>query len=191
MKQKNFYSKKVATKMSKTAITIIMAIFIAGAVNAQTKTFTSDKGKFRFSYPSNYEQQKINNAPHMLVKLLSNELLITVSFWEYDFDNDVTIWDTDIYNNYLEVDKRSSYSKNDILCKKQNLNLTNKSVKVLKTIMLLKAMQSQEKSKEMKSLTYRMLHRGNYIQFAFFTMDINNSTFEKECENIMKGLELL
>jgi|GEM_PF-4443781 len=36
-----------------------------------------------------------------------------------------------------------------------------------------------------------MMHRRNYLQFIFFTMDINDTFFEKECENIMKGVELL
>jgi len=186
MEEGVFSFKKVVQKMGRIAMIAIIAMFIAGAVSAQTKTFTSDKGYFKFSYPSNFAQQKINNAPHMLVKLASEKYIIAVSFEQYNFENSVTIWDTDIYDYYLNLDKSISKSGNDVLCKKQNLILKNKTVKVLKSVVI-----QQNESVVIKQLTFRVMHRGNYLQFVFFTMNANDTLFEKECENIMKGVELL
>jgi hypothetical protein len=153
--------------------------------------FESEKGHFKFSYPSFYKQEKINNAPHMLAKLVSEQSYITVALWEYDFDENITIWDDDIYGYYLELDQSYSNSEDNILCKKINLDIQNGTTKTLKSLITM-ASEYQEQTIYAKQLTYRIIHRGNYLQFSFFTMDLgHNSSFEKESEDIMRGVKLL
>lgn len=159
--------------------------------NSTSKLYKSEIGNFSFTYPTYLEQQKINNAPHMLLKLNSDKFSLTISLWEYYFDESISIWDDDIVSNFLNADKSISNSQIEKSCEKMYLNIDNKvKVKCLKSIITTNYSQGQ--TIIVKQITYRFLNNGNYLQFCFFVLDDqiywNNQLF---FDDIMKGLKLL
>lgn len=157
-----------------------------------SKVYKSDFGHFSFEYPSYLEQQKINNAPHMLLKLDSKNYSLTLALWEYDFERSITIWDEDIVSNFLHADKSMTNSQVEKSCEKIYLTLANNTkVKCLKSeIKTTNTHQGQ--TIKYKQITYRLLHNGDYLQFVFFVFDYHNYWSKSQfSDEIMKGLKLL
>lgn len=65
-----------------------------------SKTF--DCGLFFFDYPSNFKPIPIQNAPHMVLKLESDSYIFTASYWDKGFDDNVSIWDDEIFDLYKQ-----------------------------------------------------------------------------------------
>jgi hypothetical protein len=172
---------------------ILLAIFaVQTTVCQNTKTFVSQRGHFSFSYPSYLKSEKINNAPHMLLKLNSENYSLTLGLWEeYDFDQITSIWDDDVVNAFLETDSYISKSKNDILCQKKYLTTQSGKLKFLKSIYN-QTVSNGTESIRMKNIMYRIIHKGKYLQFSFFVFEFqsywNKSNFT---DTIMEGLKLL
>lgn len=165
---------------------------ISIAQNSISKVYKSEIGHFSFAYPSYLEQQKINNAPHMLLKLDSKKYSLTLSLWEYDFEHSITIWDEDIIAYYSEADKTVSNSQIEESCKKMYLTIANnKKVSCLKSIIKTTITYQGQTIKGVQTI-YRLLHKGNYLQFSFFVFYYheywNKTQFS---DDIMKGLTLL
>jgi len=162
----------------------------------KNKSFTSNYGHFTLDYPAYFEQLKINNAPHMLIKLgtndsysrfFSEDIVVTVSLWEYAFDKNITAWSDHFYNAALMTDKNMYNSPDDILCKKVRLYLNGKSVETLKSVV---SINVQEQGKVfIKHVSYKIVHNGNYLQFNFY--GTHRASFEDECAKVMIGLKLL
>ena len=157
-----------------------------------SKVYKSDIGHFSFQYPSYLEQQKINNAPHMLLKLDSKNYTLTLSFWEYDFERSITIWDEDIVSNFSHADKILTNSKVEKSCEKIYLTLANDTKEKCLKSEILTTNTIQGQTIKYKQITYRLLHNGDYLQFVFFVFDYHNYWSKSQfSDEIMKGLKLL
>ena len=66
-----------------------------------SKTF--DCGLFSFDYPTSFKPASIQNAPHMVLKLESDSYVFTASYWDKGFDDNVSIWDDEIYELYKQI----------------------------------------------------------------------------------------
>lgn len=174
-----------------TAIACLIAS-ISIAQNPATIFFKSEVGHFSFDYPSYLESKKINNSPHMLLKLDSKKYSLTLALWVYDLDRSKTIWDEDIIANFLAADKSIPNSQIEKSCEKMHLTISNNSkIKCLKSITLAEN-SSQGNKFKVKQITYRLLHKGNYLQFAFYVFDYNEYWDKLHfSDEIMKGLKLL
>lgn len=144
-----------------------LSVSLLFAQNSPTKVFKSEVGNFSFEYPSFLEKQKINNAPHMLLSLDSKKYALTIALWENNFDNLVTIWDEVIISYYSDIDKKFLDSYIEESCTKMYLTtLNNKKVRCIKsTIIHKKTFEGQ--TINFRQITYRLIHKGNYLQFVF------------------------
>ena len=172
---------------------LIFASLLANTLssqNSRTKVFKSNISHFSFVYPSYLVENKINNAPHMLLKLDSDNYSLAISFWEYNFDKSVTVWDKQIVNNCYNIDKNYPNHYVEHSCEKIYLMINNKKVKCLKsttrTILIY-----HNRSTKGKQIIYRLLHNGNYLQFVFFVFEYNNYWDKINfSDKIMEGLIL-
>lgn len=171
-----------------------LACLFAITTSAQsnfTKNYQSKKGNFTFTYPSYLSTQKIKNAPHMLLKLDSDNHALSLSLWDYGFDSSVSVWDDEIVSFYKQSDANYPNAKIKTSCDKVNLNIANnKKAKCLKTELEV-SNTVQGYTLKQKITIYRFVHKGNYLQFMFFVMNYHDywdkSPFTDE---IMKGLTL-
>jgi hypothetical protein len=169
-----------------------LLVSVSFSQNSTSKSYKSEVWRFSFVYPSYLEQQKINNAPHMLLKLDSKKYSLAVSLWEFDIEPSITIWDEDVIANFLGADKSIPNSQIEKSCEKMYLiNDNNTKTKCLKSITRTTDSYQGHTIKG-KQILYRFLHNGNYLQFCFLVLDSqdywNNSQFSDE---IVKGLHLL
>lgn len=112
-----------------------LLVSVSFSQNSTSKAYKSEVGHFSFVYPSYLEQQKINNAPHMLLKLDSKKYSFTFALWEYDFERSITIWDEDIIANFLDSFKSVPNSQIEKSCEKIYLTIANNTkIKCLKSI---------------------------------------------------------
>jgi len=160
--------------------------------NVPTKTYSSEIGHFTFNYPSYLVQQKISNAPHMILKLDSKNYSLAISFWESIFERSKTIWDEDVISNFISADKSIPNSQIEKSCQKMYLiDANNTKIRCLKSVTRTTDSQQGHTIKA-KLVAYRFLYNGNYLQFYFLISDFqgywNNPQFSDE---IMKGLHLL
>jgi len=162
------------------------------AQNSTSKVYKSEIGHFSFTYPAYLEQQKINNASHMLLKLDSKNYSLSISLWEYDFERSITIWEDDLVANFLDADKSMPNSQVEKSCEKMYLTIANTvKVQCLKSI-IRTTNYYQGHTIKGQQITYRFLHNGNYLQFCFFVFDDHNYWNKVSfSDDIMKGLKLL
>lgn len=180
--------------MNRIQCLILTCLFVSISFgqNTTSKVYKSIKGSISFTYPSYLVQQKIDNAPHMLLKLESNNYALSISFWEYNFDNSISIWDEVIVSTYSRIDKNIPNSKVHKSCEKIYLTIANnKQVKCLKTVMrTTNSLQGQ--TIKFDQVYYRLLHKGNYLQFGFFVFSYHDYWNRPQfSDDIMKGLKLL
>lgn len=161
-------------------------VCICNLITAQpVKTF--DCGLFSFDYPTPFKPIPIQNAPHMVLKLESDNYTFSASYWDKGLAPDVSIWDDDIYRLYkqnpvgdgtlIRISKESIQTKGGVKrCLKLKTNL-HRRVK--------------GKDVYLKMVSYLMLQNGYLFTFVF----VSEGKYTKDSpttypDKIMKGLRL-
>lgn len=86
----------------KNKILVLFSIFVLSLTSCAQGYKTFDSGLFSFEYPSKFNNERINNSPHMLLKLMSDDCILTIAQWDYNVDESVSIWDDEIYESYKD-----------------------------------------------------------------------------------------
>lgn len=80
-------------------------------------------------YNPKYRESKIQNAPHMLVKLSNDEGVFSISCWDYGIDDGVDVWDDNIYEMY----SNNTLTNSDIvMSEKVIINIKNETIHAIK-----------------------------------------------------------
>ena len=152
--------------MKKIFICIILSICAIMACAQNTKTFY---GKvFTMVYPSTYNVGKIENAPHMLLKLISNKALCSISKWN---------------NGYAE--SFSNPGTNTIKIIKGTMKLKNGQMKCIRIF------ANSLDSSNSKILTYIFVYKGDLFVCSNFSLgkyNINSTSTNED--KIWTGLYL-
>lgn len=170
----------------KKSILFILFVCLSDMLNAQTmKTF--DCGLFSLDYPSSFKSVPIQNAPHMVLKLESDNYILSASYWDKGLDKSISIWDDKIYELYkqnpvgdgtlISITKESIQTKGGARrCLKLKTNMHR---------------QVQGANVYLKMVSYLMLQDGYLYTFAF----VSEGKYTKDSpttypDRIMKGLRI-
>ena len=164
--------------MKKIFICIILSICTIMACAQNTKTFY---GKvFTMVYPSTYNVGKIENAPHMLLKLISNKALCSISKWNNGYDESITAWDL-----YEYAESFSNPGTNTIKIIKGTMKLKNGQMKCIRIF------ANSLDSSNSKILTYIFVYKGDLFVCSNFSLgkyNINSTSTNED--KIWTGLYL-
>ena len=130
-------------------------------VNQTTTTF--DCGSFSLEYPDSFKATPIQNAPHAVLKLVSDYCFWAASYREIENDKDVDIWDDEI----LKLYGQSPVDDNKIVdIKKESIETKGGTVRCLK---FLSNTSKTEQGMEinLKNVTYLMMNNSFLFTFAF------------------------
>ena len=144
-----------------------------------------DCGLFSFEYPRTFKTTPIQNAPHMVLKLESEDYYISASYWDYGISDDVSIWDDEIFEHYkqlpldggelVDISKESIKTKNGIkqcLRIRTNIHKPNNGSVV-----------------HLRMLSYLMIQNGYLFNFTFESEGVYSKTSPTLYpDNIMSGL---
>lgn len=79
----------------------LFILFWISFVSAQ-QLKTYDCKHFSFEYPSAFKSTTIQNAPHMVLKLDSDNYILSASYWDKGFDSNISIWDDELFELYKQ-----------------------------------------------------------------------------------------
>lgn len=164
-------------------ILLLFPLLFAISGVAQTKrSFVCEQ--FSLSYPSSYKEVAINNAPHMKLKLQDNQRLFTASCWFKDYPSNVSIWDKEIYDTYLNMPLQNG---NLVSVERSSVKIKDGVQRCLriKTNLYVKGWQGH-------SVTFLMLNKGYLYTFCFYSdgrYNESSSTYYEE--NFLNGLSLI
>lgn len=163
----------------------VFAIFLCitfCALSFAQKTFNHEL--LSFTYPSYFKESPIKNAPHMILKLESEKYLFSISYWNYNLDESIDVWNDDIYNRYKGFipDKNANFvSIEKVLIKTKNS--TEHCLKI-KT-------NTTKNNIKLKTLFYIMKKGSCLFVFTFLSEgSYTTKTSTTYTDNIMKGLLL-
>lgn len=164
--------------MKRTIICITLCICALMACAQNTKTYYGKE--FTMVYPTIYTVGKIQNAPHMLLKLISDKALCSISKWNNGYDESITAWDL-----YEYAESFSNPGTNTVKISKGTLKLKNGQFKCIRIY------ANSLDSSGSKILTYVLVYKGNlfvcsYLSFGKYN---KNSTSTNE-DKIWTGLYL-
>jgi len=143
-----------------------------------------DCGLFSFDYPSSFKTIPIQNAPHMVLKLESDDYYFSASYWEKGLDKNISIWDNEFYELY----KNPVGDGTLISITKEIIQTKSGSHRCLKLKTNIHR-QNQGMNINIKMLTYLMLHDGYLFTFAFSSQgNYSKETSTTYPDRIMKGL---
>lgn len=88
--------------MRKTILYVALFVILSLSAGCQTKK-TFDCGLFTLEYPKEFNTVPIQNSPHMVFKAVSNNYYLTASYWDYGLDENISIWDDHLYEQYKQM----------------------------------------------------------------------------------------
>ncbi len=143
---------------------------------SEYKTF--ENYLIKLYYPVDFREAVIENAPHMLVKLESEETFFSISYWDYNIEKGVDAWSNLIYEQF----KNGLPGTDCIFSEKVILNTKNEKLRAIKLLANI-----QNASSKVGSIAYLFVKNGDlylatYIQSTIVTQ---NST----CANVDKLLQ--
>lgn len=166
----------------KLLIVILCAFAGLCSISAQNKTYKNDQARLSFTYPAILRQAKINNAPHMLLKLEDGSVEIDLSFWSYGLDPSYSIWDEEFVQmskeNLLRFPGASLVSVD-----KRNIATQTSNKRCLVLIGNLKKHGSH-------TVTYQFLHHGNLVQVVVAGKGNYSASYLTKYNGYIKGLKL-
>ena len=131
-------------------------------LNAQImKTF--DCGLFSLDYPASFRSIPIQNAPHMVLKIESNDYTASASYWDYDLNSTVSVWDDDIVEHYRNFPMVNGGDLVNIT--KKLITTKSGSQKCLKIKYNIKAAPNAS----LKMLQYLFINKGFLFVFSFMS----------------------
>ena len=150
-----------------------------------------DCGLFSFTYPSTFKTIPIQNAPHMILKLESDDYIFSVSYWDYGISSDVSIWNDTIFERYQQMPIENGYLVDIDKVGVQTKDGFIKSLKLKSNI----HQYLSDTISNLKVLSYIMIHEGYLFVFSFesegqFPTPIPDAYPTTYPDMIMKGLKL-
>ncbi len=103
-------------------------LFICLFISSCSRNLVFEDSLIKLYYSNEYEEAQISNAPHMLVKLESEDAYFSISYWDYELSEDVDAWDDFIYEQY----KEGVSDNNLILYERTIVNLKNEEIRAIK-----------------------------------------------------------
>lgn len=161
----------------------------AKAPEESMKTF--DCGLFTFEYPSTFKTSPIQNAPHMVLKLESDDCVVSISYWDYGLNDDASIWNDEYFERYKQMPIENG-SLVDIA--KVGVQTKEGFVKCLKLKSNIN-IRDNDITNYTKLLTYLAFHNGYLLVFVFesdgsYPIPIPEHYPTTYPDEIMKGLTL-
>lgn len=156
-------------------------------VNKEQPTKTFDCGSFSLEYPDSFETVPIQNAPHAVLKLMSEYCFWAASYREIYNNDGIDIWDDEIINLYGQ----SPIDDNEIVdVVKESIETRGGSVRCLK-ILSNTYKREQRMEINLKMTAYLILHNSFLFTFAF-TSPGKYAKGDKALSNdvLMRGLLL-
>ena len=133
----------------------------------------------KFTYPAKYKDTKIENAPHMIVKLESDDALISISRWDNNIGDDVDAWNDELYNNY------NSVLSDLVLLEKVVLRTKNENFRALKTYI-----NTNENGLDMGFISFTFIKGGDvYVASSLLPRTLTKTSSSKLTEEVLYGLE--
>lgn len=161
---------------------IFNPIFSQNKTPLNKKTFHCEV--FSFEYPTQFKETTIQNAPHMVLKIESNDYIISASYWDYGLESTVNVWDDNTVQQYRQMD-----NENLVDISKGTIQTMDGVVKCLKLKFNIPI--NSEYDESLKTLSYLIINNGYLIEFSFFSLGkyTKNSPTDYSDE-IMRGLLL-
>lgn len=139
--------------------------------------------KFSLSYPSTYKKVAIINAPHMKLKLQDNQRLFTASYWNKGCPPNVSIWDDEIYDSYLNMPVKNG---NVVSVERCSIKIKDGVQKCLRI-----KTNYYEQNLQMHVIMFLMLKNSYLYIFGFHAVGkCNEKTSTYYEENFLTGLSL-
>lgn len=175
--------------MYKALLILLFSTLTLSGCCGTTKTF--DCGLFSLEYPSIYSNNPIWESPHMVLKITSNDSYFSASYWNYDIDDIISIWDDNIYETYMERYRNMPSDKDAVLVDISKVMVETKSDKIqcLKILFNCK-MDFSGQLVQCKCAHYITLFRGNLFVFGYASegkYKKGDSTYEAEM--LLRGLK--
>lgn len=182
LKHKNIINHAMSLKMFSLNCALLISLLNVCSCSNHQSSKTFDCGLFSFEYPSCFKPITIQSAKHMVLKLESEDYILSASYWERDIDDDVSIWDDGIIEEYenfspdnsqiVGIEKINLFIKNgDCQCLKIKSNIIQNNVSI-------------------RLVNYIMINNGYLFVFGFVSSGkytINSIT--KETDSFMSGLK--
>jgi hypothetical protein len=150
-----------------------------------------DCGLFSFEYPSTFKTIPIQNAPHMILKLESDDYMVSISYWDYGLGEDASIWNDEYFERYKQMPIEDG-SLVDIA--KVGVQTKEGFVKSLKLKTNINS-RNNDLTTCAKLLTYLIFHNGCLLVFVFesegaYPIPMPEHYPTTYPDEIMKGLTL-
>lgn len=174
--------------MKKSLLLLLACTLAYGCIGA-TKTF--DCGLFSLDYPSRYSSTPIQESPHMVLKITSDDSYFSASYWINDLDTEKSVWDDDIFARYKEIYQNMPSDKNADFIDISKVLVKTKSgeIRCLK-IMFNTKMNISGQMVQCKAVHYTTLFQGNLFVFGYASEGkYKKGDLTSEPETILKGLK--
>lgn len=173
--------------MKKIVLLLSMIILSSSFVIGQTKTFVSSIANLEFTYPTSLTQEKINNAPHMLLKLMGKTNLLALSFWDYGIDESLDAWDDDLFSR---IKSRMALASGEVVSlEKVTLAINGRSIRAVE-IITNESNSYQGQTFKSYSITYQIWYKGNLVQVVYSVFGSHYKSGSDKGRNLIKGLKL-
>lgn len=138
---------------------------------------------FDFAYPAGFSTQPIESASHMVVKLASKEYMLSISYWDYGFGEEVSAWDDAIFEYYKGLKKDGCQMVETV---KSTIVTNGGAVKCIK-----QKTNESGNGQNVKGLTYMILHKGRLFIICCFSYGTYKASTPTPTEDaLLKGLYL-
>ncbi len=174
--------------MRKSLLLLLACTFALGCSGA-TKKF--DCGLFSLDYPSRYSSTPIQNSPHMVLKITSDDSYFSASYWINDLDTEKSVWDDDIFERYKGIYQNMSSDKSTELVDISKVIVKTKSgeIRCLKMMFNTK-MNMSGQMVQCKVVHFTTLFQGNLFVFGYASEGkYKKGDLTSEPESLLKGLK--
>ena len=173
--------------MRNTRISVLFCIALISlfsCVSAQSnRTFDCDL--LSFEYPIAFKTIPIQNAPHMLLKLESDDYFFSISHWKKGLPDFVDIWDDEVFDNYGNL--ANGFGK-VVSSTKESLQIKNGSVHCMK-VLSNSDRTAQGTTVKLRMLSYVLIYKGDIYLFSFLSQgSYSKASKTTYPQNMMKGL---
>ena len=150
-----------------------------------------DCGLFSLDYPSRYSSTTIQDSPHMVLKITSDDSYFSASYWINDLDTEKSVWDDDIFERYKGIYQNMSSDKSTELVDISKVIVKTKSgeIRCLKMMFNTK-MNMSGQMVQCKVVHFTTLFQGNLFVFGYASEGkYMKGDLTSEPESILKGLK--
>lgn len=136
----------------------------------------------KLTYPSTFQETKPQNASHMILKLESENSVLTISRWEYGFDKSVDAWNDEFYDIY-----RNGMPNTDcVLSEKVVLQTSYETLRAIKIYANI-----GDSVNEIGSISYLIIKNGDLYVVTFNEpIVLTNQSSSKHIDDILYWLQI-